>query len=167
MSVHFKCGFFSAECKILLKLHSFTGLTNRLQINLWRPVNDVILGASPHASSPICQFIVHASCKLKYAQGAWCMKCFNLFLFLFPLLCIIKLIPDCLLRHPGISISGGSQLHHQHQGQELSFVTANALQSAMEPSLSQCGSQRLDLEMDMFPHYLLRILSMFFLDDFA
>lgn len=67
------------------------------------------------------------------------------------LLCIVyilteNLIHNHLLRYPGVSISGGSQLHHQHQGQELSFVTANALQSAMEPSFCQCWSQRLDLD---------------------
>lgn len=55
------------------------------------------------------------------------------------------LIHYYLFRHPGVSISGGSQLHHQHQGQELSFVAANALQSAMEPPFSQCRSQRFDI----------------------
>lgn len=50
-----------------------------------------------------------------------------------------------LLRHPRVSMSGGSQLYHQHQGQELSFVAPSALQSAMEPSFSECRSQRLDL----------------------
>lgn len=57
--------------------------------------------------------------------------------------CCVILIHNYLLRHPGVSISGRSQLHHQHQGQKLSFVAANALQSAVEPSFCQCWSQRL------------------------
>lgn len=42
-----------------------------------------------------------------------------------------------VFRGPGLSLSGGSQLHHQHQGQELSPVAAFPLQSALEPPLCQ------------------------------
>lgn len=155
-----------SQCKIYLKMRNFTSLTNRLQIKLWVPVNDVLLGATPRAASPICQFSVHASCQWnksrhwKYAEGAvWNVSlCFPFFVDS----CVSntdwkKLIHNYLLRHPGVSVSGGSQLHHQHQGQELSFVTANALQSAMEPSFSQCRSQRLDPKLHIVPHKLLII----------
>lgn len=33
------------------------------------PVNDVLRGAAPCAASPICRFIVHASCQIKKARN--------------------------------------------------------------------------------------------------
>lgn len=57
---------------------------------------------------------------------------------------------NLFFRDPGVSLSGGSQLHHQHKGQELSFVAAHALQGAMEPPVRQCGSQRLDQGLHLY-----------------
>lgn len=53
-----------------------------------------------------------------------------------------SIIWSLFLRDPGFSLSGGSQLHHQHQGQELPFVAASTLQSAVEPPLPQRRSKR-------------------------
>lgn len=80
------------------------------------PLNDVVRGAAPCAASPICRFIVHASCQIKKKKRQETedrQEQYETFHFV-SLSSATVVVHYYFFRHPGVSISGGSQLHHQH-----------------------------------------------------